>query len=131
MRRGVKARLSHHLRVRYGKGVGNNSCTPFVVRGTKVNVGMLAAVEQPPGKKKRKRGEKSKTQSPETCEGEMCEKTSRSEEVEDPVNASEEWDNRLYLEVEIEGMKCRALFDPGATCSLIGLGLTRHFASKL
>ena len=55
----------------------------------------------------------------------------KNQEVEGLMNASEEVDNRLYLEVEIEGKKCRALFDPGATCSLIGPGVSRDLEKKL
>ena len=42
-----------------------------------------------------------------------------------------EGDNRLYLTVVIEGRSCRALFDPGAICSLIGPALAEHFAMHL
>ena len=40
-------------------------------------------------------------------------------------------DNRYYLTVVLGGKTCRALFDPGATCSLIGPALTKHFTQDL
>ena len=108
--------------VRYGKGVGNKSCTSFAVEEKEVKAEKPAVDEQLPGKRRRKRGKKSKARNSETSEKE------KSEEAEEPIDASEECDNRLYLEVEIEGKKYQALFDPGATCSLIGPGLSRHFS---
>ena len=43
----------------------------------------------------------------------------------------EEWDNRYYLEVRIEGKKYLALYDTCATCSLIGPAVAKHFARRL
>ena len=109
-----RVRLAQKKReVRYGKGTGNQSCTPFAKD--------LVVDEPLPGMKKKKKGRKPKGQSLKEKEEE------KRQEVEEPIDASEEADNRLYLEVEIEGKKCRALFDPGATFSLIGPGLSRHF----
>ena len=51
-----------------------------------------------------------------------------SEVKPEPEPETREEDNRLYLTVVIEGRPCRALFDPGATNSLIGPTLAKHFA---
>ena len=51
--------------------------------------------------------------------------------VKEPLVAAAEWDNRHYLHVSLGGRVYRALFDPGATCSLIGPGLTERFAEHI
>ena len=48
-----------------------------------------------------------------------------------PAQAIREDDNRLYLTVVLEGRSYKALFDPGATCSLIGPALAKRFARHL
>ena len=73
------------------------------------------------GKKTKKKGKRGKGALEEN----------REIEVKAQVEVGETWDNRYYLAVEIGGKRCRALYDPGVTCSLIGPGLTKHFAKLL
>ena len=54
-----------------------------------------------------------------------------SREADRELTSADEGDNRLYLTIELEGRPYRALFDPGATCSLIGPSLAKRFAAHL
>ena len=56
-----------------------------------------------------------------------------SDEKEAMANAASatHQDNRNYLSVVIGGEVCRALFDPGATCSLAGASLVKRFSDRL
>ena len=55
----------------------------------------------------------------------------KGKEIEAQVATGEPWDNRYYLAIEIGTKRCRALYDPGATCSLIWPALTKYFDKLL
>ena len=59
------------------------------------------------------------------------EKQAASEVNPEPTPDVRGEDNRYYLTVVLGEKTCRALFDPGATCSLIGPALTKYFAQHL
>ena len=58
-------------------------------------------------------------------------KTSDEKEATANAASAAHQDNRNYLSVVIGGEVCRALFDPGATCSLAGASLVKRFSDRL